>query len=87
MPSLNRADQVPCPAGAYRGAGGENSLLPVAGFHPDQPEKAAGEGEELMFYHGLDLDGDNLFTEWRLRIGFKWLKGHLEIQESITGSA
>ena len=40
-----------------------------------------------MFYHGLDLDGDNLFTEWRLRIGFKWLKGHLEIQESITGSA
>lgn len=26
MPSLNRADQVPCPAGAYRGAGGEKII-------------------------------------------------------------
>ena len=40
-----------------------------------------------MSYEGLDPDGDNLITEWRLRIGFKWLKGHLEIQGSITGSA
>ena len=63
------------------------AFLPAAGLHPDQPEKASGwgaGGEELMSYQGFDLDGDNLITEWRLKIRFKWLKGHLEIQGNIT---
>lgn len=35
-----------------------------------QRGRGAG-GEELMSYQGLDLDGDNLITEWRLKIRFK----------------
>ena len=63
------------------------AFLPAAGLHPDQPKKALGwgaGGEELMSYQGFDLDGDNLISEWRLKIRFKWLKGHLEIQGNIT---